>query len=89
MEKSTPVFEILLGWIPMLLLIGVWVYFMRQMKGKGSYGSRQDQILNEYTRHNELLTTVIERFKGQSIAGTITLTKGERSILAELASNLL
>ena len=32
---------------------------------------------------------MVERFKGEAIAGHITLTKGERSPLAELASNVL
>ena len=35
------------------------------------------------------LTTVVERFKGEPIAGHVTLIKGERSALAELASNVL
>jgi len=35
------------------------------------------------------LTTTVQRFQGQSIAGHVTLAKGERSDLAELASNLL
>jgi PhoH-like ATPase len=35
------------------------------------------------------MTTVVERFKGQGIAGTVSLFKGERSALAELASNVL
>ena len=35
------------------------------------------------------LTYVAERFKDDPIAGHITLTKGERSKLAELASQLL
>jgi PhoH-like ATPase len=35
------------------------------------------------------LTFVVERFKGESIAGHITLVKGERSDLAELAATLL
>ncbi|OIN92357.1 hypothetical protein AUJ42_00455, partial [Candidatus Collierbacteria bacterium CG1_02_44_10] len=35
------------------------------------------------------LSYVIEHFKGQPIFGHITLTKGERSPLAELASNIL
>lgn len=48
------------------------------------------QIDNPYVdATNNGLTTVVERFKGQSIAGTISLHKGERSTLAELASNLL
>jgi len=35
------------------------------------------------------LTYVVEKFKGEDIAGHITLDKGERSPLAELAANLL
>ena len=35
------------------------------------------------------LTYVVEKFKGQEIAGHVTLTRGERSNLAELAANLL
>jgi PhoH-like ATPase len=35
------------------------------------------------------LTSTVQKFKGQAIAGHMTLSKGERSPLAELASNLL
>jgi PhoH-like ATPase len=35
------------------------------------------------------LTYVVEQFKGQAIAGHVTLTKGVRSELAEIASNIL
>jgi PhoH-like ATPase len=35
------------------------------------------------------LTTVVEKFKGEAVAGHVTLSKGERSQLAELASNVL
>ncbi|MDH3454277.1 MAG: PhoH family protein [Desulfuromonadales bacterium] len=35
------------------------------------------------------LTYVVDKFKGENIAGHITLDKGERSCLAELAANLL
>jgi PhoH-like ATPase len=38
---------------------------------------------------NNGLTTVAERFKNESIAGHIILTKGERSALAELATQIL
>ena len=30
-----PILSILLSWFPMLLLIGVWIFFMRQMQGGG------------------------------------------------------
>lgn len=35
------------------------------------------------------LTYLVEKFKGEALAGHITLTKGERSELAEMAANLL
>jgi len=48
------------------------------------------QIDNPYVdATNNGMTTVVERFKGQGIAGTVSLFKGERSALAELASNVL
>jgi PhoH-like ATPase len=48
------------------------------------------QIDNPYVDSaNSGLTHAVERFKGQKIAGHVTLSKGERSELAELASNLL
>jgi PhoH-like ATPase len=48
------------------------------------------QIDNPYVdAANNGLTTVVERFKNEAIAGHVTLSKGERSALAELASNIL
>ena len=38
---------------------------------------------------NNGLVHVVNRFRAEKIAGHITLTKGERSELAELAANLL
>ena len=48
------------------------------------------QIDNPYVDSaNSGLTHAVERFKGQKISAHVTLSKGERSELAELASNLL
>jgi PhoH-like ATPase len=48
------------------------------------------QIDNPYVdAANNGLTTVVERFKNEAIAGHVTLSRGERSALAELASNVL
>ena len=48
------------------------------------------QIDNPYVdSSNNGITTVVERFKGEPLAGHVSLTKGERSALAELASNIL
>ncbi len=48
------------------------------------------QIDNPYVNStNSGLTYVVEKFKGQSIAAHISMKKGERSELAELAANIL
>jgi len=48
------------------------------------------QIDNPYVdSENNGLTTVVERFKQEKLSGHITLFKGERSELAELAANVL
>ena len=48
------------------------------------------QIDNPYVdATNNGLVHVVNRFKNEKIAGHITMTKGERSALAELAANLL
>jgi len=43
---------ILISWFPMLLLIGVWIFFMRQMQGGGkggpmAFGKSKAKLLNE------------------------------------------
>ena len=48
------------------------------------------QIDNPYVDSaNSGLTYAVEKFKGHAIAAHVTLTKGERSALAELAANIL
>lgn len=48
------------------------------------------QIDNPYVDSSSNgLTYVVDKFKGEDIAGHVTLDKGERSCLAELAANLL
>lgn len=45
---------VLLSWFPMLLLIGVWIFFMKQMQGKGGggamgFGKSRAKLLTEKT----------------------------------------
>ncbi len=51
-EEQGILTSLLLSWAPMLLLIGVWVYFMRQMQGGGkggafSFGKSKAKMLDE------------------------------------------
>ena len=51
-EKSGILMQIFISWFPMLLLIGVWIFFMRQMQGGGgknpmSFGKSKAKMLNE------------------------------------------
>jgi cell division protease FtsH len=51
-EEPSLLVSILVSWGPMLLLVGVWIYFMRQMQGGGkggafSFGKSKARILDE------------------------------------------
>ena len=52
-ESGGTFFSILLSWFPMLLLIGVWIFFMRQMQGGGGkamgFGKSRAKLLTEKT----------------------------------------
>ncbi|HEC58253.1 hypothetical protein LCGC14_1883740 [marine sediment metagenome] len=52
-EQTGLLMQIFISWFPMLLLIGVWIFFMRQMQGGGggknpmSFGKSKAKLLNE------------------------------------------
>jgi cell division protease FtsH len=51
-EEQSLLLNIFVSWFPMLLLIGVWVFFMRQMQGGGrggafSFGKSRARMLDE------------------------------------------
>ncbi|MBE87982.1 MAG: cell division protein FtsH [Rhodospirillaceae bacterium] len=53
-EEGMPtLFAVLLNWFPMLLLIGVWIFFMRQMQSGGGkamgFGKSRARMLTEMT----------------------------------------
>jgi cell division protease FtsH len=53
-EEQSMLMQIFISWFPMLLLIGVWIFFMRQMQGGGrggafSFGKSRARMLDEST----------------------------------------
>lgn len=51
-EKPSLLMSIFINWFPMLLLIGVWIFFMRQMQGGGkggafSFGKSKARLLDQ------------------------------------------
>jgi cell division protease FtsH len=51
-EEQSFLAQVFISWFPMLLLIGVWVFFMRQMQGGGrggafSFGKSKARMLDE------------------------------------------
>jgi cell division protease FtsH len=52
-EKRSLLVDILINWIPFLLIIGLWIYIMRQMQGGGgrggamSFGKSRARMMNE------------------------------------------
>ena len=55
-ERNPWYMQVLISWLPMLLLIGVWIFFMRQMQGGGggkafSFGKSKAKLLTQ-DQHN-------------------------------------
>jgi len=52
-EESQSIWNYLLSWFPMLLVVGVWIFFMRQMQSTGGkamgFGKSRARLLNEKT----------------------------------------
>jgi len=53
-EESPWYMSVLVSWVPMLLLVGVWIFFMRQMQMGGgkamSFGKSRARLLNENSK---------------------------------------
>ena len=56
-ENVPSLFSVLVSWFPMLLLIAVWIFFMRQMQGGGGkamgFGKSKAKLLTE--RHGRVM----------------------------------
>src|SRR4030042_5379017 len=54
-EEESPLWNILINWFPMIILIGVWLFFMRQMQIGGekafSFGKSKAKILTKEHQH--------------------------------------
>ncbi|MFC7048623.1 ATP-dependent zinc metalloprotease FtsH [Emcibacter nanhaiensis] len=50
-EEGSPFWSIVLSWLPMIILIGVWIFFMRQMQGNSGkamgFGKSKAKLLTE------------------------------------------
>ena len=58
-EEQSFLAQIFISWFPMLLLIGVWIFFMRQMQGGGrggafSFGKSKAQDARRVEQHGHL-----------------------------------
>ena len=76
----SPILSILLNWMPMLLFIGVWIFFMRQMQGGkgGAMGFRKSKA--------RLLTEKQGRITFEDVAG-IDEAKDELEEIIEFLKN--
>ncbi|MDR1776420.1 MAG: ATP-dependent zinc metalloprotease FtsH [Desulfovibrio sp.] len=79
-EEQPWYMTLLVSWFPMLLLIGVWVFFMRQMQGGGgramSFGRSRARMLNQESA----------RVTFEDVAG-VDEAKDELSEVVEFLSN--
>ena len=56
-EEQSFLASIFISWFPMILLIGVWIFFMRQMQGGGgkgamSFGKSKARLMSERSNKN-------------------------------------
>ena len=66
MTESNPWIEILVAWLPMLLLIAVWIYYATKSQGiyRGKSGKTHGEMLEEHIaemrRQNDLLEKLVK-----------------------------
>ena len=75
-EGMPSIFSLLLSWFPMLLLIGVWIFFMRQMQAGGG------KAMGFGKSRARLLTEKLGRVTFEDVAG-IDEAKGEVEEIVE------
>ena len=75
-EEENRLVSVLISWFPMLLLIGVWIYFMRHMQGGGG------RAMGFGKSKAKLLTEKSGRVTFEDVAG-IEEAKGELSEIVE------
>jgi cell division protease FtsH len=75
-QEDSSWFQVFLSWVPMLLLIGVWIFFMRQMQAGGgkalSFGKSRARLMSDSQ----------EKVTFQDVAG-IEEAKGELEEIVE------
>jgi len=65
MDSAPTLLSVLISWFPMLLLIGVWIFFLRRLNrdARSKSGMTQTQyleeLLQETRRHNEQLERLL------------------------------
>ncbi|HNU71521.1 MAG TPA: ATP-dependent zinc metalloprotease FtsH [Thermodesulfobacteriota bacterium] len=61
-ENDTPLYKtILISWFPLLLLIGIWIFFMRQVQTGGkamSFGKSKARLLSEHQQQGVTFANV-------------------------------
>jgi cell division protease FtsH len=94
-SDMNPMLHYLLSWFPMLLLIGVWVFFMRQMQAGGGramgFGKSRARMLTEKQGRVTFDDVAgIDEAKGElqevveDAAGARHRRRGERAVLHDL-----
>jgi hypothetical protein len=60
-DMTRPLIELLVSWGPMLLLIGVWIYFMRKSGAQGQYFEHVRGYMSEHLTETKRLNANLER----------------------------
>ena len=62
--------QVFISWFPMIILIGVWIFFMRKMKGPQNqtiiYLEKQNKLMKEYIKVSERIAVSLEKISERS-----------------------
>jgi ATP-dependent Zn protease len=64
--ENISLIDVFINWFPMLLIFGVWAYFVRQMKG-GHYSKYQKDCFELQRRQTEALERLATALEKRSI----------------------
>jgi ATP-dependent Zn protease len=69
MDETPTWLTVLVSWMPMLVMIGIWAYITRRIFGRSKSGLSQmeylEALLAEQKRHNQQIETLVARLSNR------------------------
>ena len=64
--------DILISWFPMIVLIAVWIFFMKRMKSPQdkniAYMEQQTELLSKHVQQSERIAIALEKIADKKVS---------------------